>query len=349
MSKKVIPSIHVPIQEQNGSVAWVWYMFFQWIADNAGKVDLSDYYTKEEADVLLSTKANTDDLKEVAFTGSYDDLSDKPTIPAVGDGTITLTQGGVTKGTFTTNQGGDTTIDLDAGGSAVDIDDLTITMNADDEIQAEAVINKNTGILKHWSGTKAQYDAMPSHASDTIYIITDDTSPLDVYTKTEVNTLLSAKADLASPAFTGVPTAPTPATSSNTMRIATTKFVKDVLKAIWPVGSIYIGTQSTCPLATLISGSTWELVAADRSLQGSSTNHAAGTTIEAGLPDHSHTQVYKDVNFRAPYGSADRVCWEGTTFITVDTGLASANNSIYGNSTTVQPPAYVVNVWRRTQ
>ena len=36
---------------------------------------------------------------------------------SIGDGTITLTQGGTTKGTFTVNQSGDTTIDLDAGGS----------------------------------------------------------------------------------------------------------------------------------------------------------------------------------------------------------------------------------------
>ena len=38
-------------------------------------------------------------------------------IPTVGDGTITITQGGETKGTFTTNQSGNTTIDLDAGGA----------------------------------------------------------------------------------------------------------------------------------------------------------------------------------------------------------------------------------------
>jgi hypothetical protein len=120
-----------------------------------------------------------------------------------------------------------------------------------------------------------------------------------------------------------------------------------MLEALYPVGSVYIGTQSTCPMAALISGSTWELVSADKALwTGNGSN--ANTTIAAGLPDHSHTQVYKDVSFKAPYGSADRVCWEGTTFITVDTGLASASNSIYGNSSTVQPPAYVVNVWRRT-
>ena len=58
------------------------------------------------------------DLATVATSGSYNDLTNKPTIPTVGDGTITITQGGVTKGTFTTNQSGDTTIDVDAGGGS---------------------------------------------------------------------------------------------------------------------------------------------------------------------------------------------------------------------------------------
>lgn len=47
-----------------------------------------------------------------SFSGSYNDLSNKPNIPAVGNGTITITQNGVTKGTFTTNQSGNTTIAL---------------------------------------------------------------------------------------------------------------------------------------------------------------------------------------------------------------------------------------------
>lgn len=52
------------------------------------------------------------DLKTVAFSGSYDDLSDKPTIPTVGNGTVTIKQAGTAKGTFTMNQDGDTTIEL---------------------------------------------------------------------------------------------------------------------------------------------------------------------------------------------------------------------------------------------
>ena len=63
------------------------------------------------------TPVNPSSLATVATSGDYDDLTNKPTIPTVGDGTITITQGGVTKGTFTTNQSGNSTIALDAGGS----------------------------------------------------------------------------------------------------------------------------------------------------------------------------------------------------------------------------------------
>lgn len=56
---------------------------------------------------------NTVTLADVATSGDFDDLINQPTI---GNGTITFTQGGVTKGTITTNQTGNSTIALDAGG-----------------------------------------------------------------------------------------------------------------------------------------------------------------------------------------------------------------------------------------
>ncbi len=51
-------------------------------------------------------------LHKVAVSGSYNDLSNKPTIPSVGNGTITIKQAGTSKGTFTMNQSGNTTIEL---------------------------------------------------------------------------------------------------------------------------------------------------------------------------------------------------------------------------------------------
>ena len=44
-------------------------------------------------------------------------IKNKPTIPSVGDGTVTIIQGGQKRGSFSMNQSGNTTINLEAGGS----------------------------------------------------------------------------------------------------------------------------------------------------------------------------------------------------------------------------------------
>lgn len=51
-------------------------------SDIAGKADKSTTYTKTEVDNLVSPKANSADLATVATSGSYNDLSNKPTIPS---------------------------------------------------------------------------------------------------------------------------------------------------------------------------------------------------------------------------------------------------------------------------
>lgn len=148
--------------------------------------------------------------------------------------------------------------------------------------------------------------------------------------------------------------APTPNNVvSNGHEIATTAHIINVLKAIYPVGAIFIGTTSTCPMAQFFG--TWELVAADRSLQGSSTSHAANTTIAAGLPNITGTF---QANVTAAYAASGAISttgswncghsWDGAGSGGGYSLDASRSSSIYGSSSTVQPPAYVVNVWRRT-
>lgn len=61
------------------------------------------------------------DLKTVAFSGSYNDLSNKPTIPTVGNGKVTITQNGATKGSFTMNQSGNTTVELTDNNTTYDL------------------------------------------------------------------------------------------------------------------------------------------------------------------------------------------------------------------------------------
>ncbi len=57
----------------------------------------------------------------------------------------------------------------------------------------------------------------------------DASGGTDLVRKSQLDTLLGAKAPLASPALTGTPTAPTPAPASNTTQIATTAFVQAAL------------------------------------------------------------------------------------------------------------------------
>ena len=77
---------------------------------------LTDYVTTSTLTSTLTDYVETTTLATVATSGSYNDLTDKPTIPTVNDATITFTQGGTTKGTITLNQSSDATITLDAGG-----------------------------------------------------------------------------------------------------------------------------------------------------------------------------------------------------------------------------------------
>ncbi len=144
------------------------------------------------------------------------------------------------------------------------------------------------------------------------------------------------------------------------------KRMNEVLSAIYPVGSVYIGTQSTCPMANLISGSTWTLVSSGKALwTGNGSN--GNTTIAAGLPNITGTlgardgylaQDGREVNFNVATGAFTLTSssqyfgtWDSRRSITGGKSVsfnANKSNSIYGNSSTVQPPAYVVNVWRRT-
>ena len=127
--------------------------------------------------------------------------------------------------------------------------------------------------------------------------------------------------------------------------------------ASYPVGSIYQSTSSTSPAA--LFGGTWQKIAQNRVLMGASSTHPAGTTVEAGLPNI--TGVFnRDENYGiitstnkssgAFYYGGTNV-GRGVTSSDVQGGNlcfdASRSNSIYGASTTVQPAAYYVHIWKR--
>ena len=121
----------------------------------------------------------------------------------------------------------------------------------------------------------------------------------------------------------------------------------------YPVGSIYQSTARTSPAA--LFGGTWQEIAQNRVLMGASSTHAAGTTAEAGLPNitgsfvanvrvgrHTVSGAFTAGNRLASTG-ADNNDAEVYKF-SLD---ASKSNAIYGRSSTVQPAAYYVHIWKR--
>ena len=110
------------------------------------QADLQEALDKKQ-DVLDTVVAQKVVLADVALTGDYDDLTDKPTIPVVNNATLTITQGGTTKGTFTANADSDVTIDLDAGGSGDSASWGNITGTLSDQTDLNNVLNDKQDAL----------------------------------------------------------------------------------------------------------------------------------------------------------------------------------------------------------
>lgn len=138
-----------------------------------------------------------------------------------------------------------------------------------------------------------------------------------------------------------------------------------IFDLIYPIGSVFATTGSAPTRGT------WEEIAQGRTLQGADSGHAAGTTIAAGLPNITGTLCSQEFSNKndIPGGLKDNLdYWFGafnthvwsTYTKTVNSSSggnsfggqarfdASKSNAIYGASSTVQPPAYVVHFYRRT-
>lgn len=119
----------------------------------------------------------------------------------------------------------------------------------------------------------------------------------------------------------------------------------------------WVSEDPTSPAA--LFGGSWEEIASERVLMGASSTHAAGTTVEAGLPNlkgsfsgvasTAYPNLSNSGALSMNTNNGGLAGYEGGSYgsnctVSFD---ASKSNAIYGRSSTVQPAAYYVHIWHR--
>ena len=318
------------------------------------------------------------DVATVATTGDYNDLRNKPTIPTVGDGTITITQGGTTKGTFTVNQSGNTTIDLDAGGGTSNYHpDLFDWKWADHTLNDVQWLRADTFSWQSGSVYEAAFwdlfydiqistnwyrEGAPGYTAkrypevgDTVYLNSDLTTP---YTTVEaydsVNDTITAGGNVYTQNGNTYVTPTNETVSGYTVSVYTGHSGKKITIPTYEtaVSNIYSATGVAWYYIIDIPNKRFKLPRTKFGVTG--LRDTVGNYVAPGVPNLSGsiTRVLGDrggTTFTGVFtdstndgGNTNNRSWnDGSIYLerTTVNFDASDSSSIYGNSTTVQPPA----------
>lgn len=192
-----------------------------------------------------------------------------------------------------------------------------------------------------------------------------------------IATAIATKADTASPAFTGNPTAPTPSSGDNDTSIATTAFVQTAAaaavaaakEALFPVGSIYVNAANSTNPGTLLGFGTWVAFGAGRVMVGFDGSNAlfdtaeeTGGSADAIVVSHTHTATVTDpghlhtVSVRqvanisvTPGSDFDGFLGGSLNTSTATTGVTVANSTTGSSGVNANYQPYItVYMWKRT-
>lgn len=134
--------------------------------------------------------------------------------------------------------------------------------------------------------------------------------------------------------------------------------INDLINKIYPIGSIYLSINNVSPSSFI--GGTWEQLQEGNTLWTTTTANEGGNILTAGLPDITGTLkeaifrkstlnksgVFNDTTYLGGYWDSNKGdSFQGERY-QIDF-KASNSNSIYGSSTTVQPPAIKLYAWKR--
>ena len=140
-----------------------------------------------------------------------------------------------------------------------------------------------------------------------------------------------------------------------------------ILNTLLPIGTIYMTEDASFDPNTSWGVGTWKKTAINRVLQGTNDTSKVGTTINAGLPNIKGQVKFRTISTK----DNDVLLDSGGSFYKTTTPWSGAHDalasksytpyktemlnldasrfaSIYGSSDTVQPPAELVFIWKRT-
>ena len=141
------------------------------------------------------------------------------------------------------------------------------------------------------------------------------------------------------------------------VKTAVLKAKKEAILECRPIGSYFITETEDDP--NILFGGEWQKLTGRYVLQCSDDSHKAGTTVQAGLPNITGLASFiSSDGVDTQYPDRGALYWTNYAHNIVmqtrsGTGKrdimfdASRSNPIYGRSDTVQPPARIVNVWKR--
>jgi hypothetical protein len=152
---------------------------------------------------------------------------------------------------------------------------------------------------------------------------------------TEFNALqtsVNTKADLASPALTGVPTSPTASPGTNTTQVATTAFVTAADTAILAANNTFTGTQTFKDNKFEITDDSDATKKLNLQLSGIST----ATTRTLTVPDKNGTiATTADLIQGAPLNTADNTIVSGSYAVTSSTTITITATNTFAVGQTV--------------
>ena len=195
--------------------------------------------------------------------------------------------------------------------SSTSPDEQTITLTSNNTLQTQGVINSNSGnVIKYWTGTRAEYDAIVTKDANTLYNVVDDSAI--------TYSMLELLYPIGSIYIGTMETCPMTVLMPNT--VWELKSQDRVLQGAGTRGSVGDTLNESLPNIKGNCG-------------GNFVTHMSSSQGAGALRYTKHGNGLGDAGGNMPYGG-----------ITFD---ASRSSSTYQDNAPVQQDAYLVNIWER--